>query len=331
MENYKNNSATLLDGSINDSVTSLDVIDATELPDEEFRIRIDDEIMLVTGVTSNTLSVTRGVENTTPAAHTDGAAVQHILTAEALTNIQWDNVKLDLLTNRPGTPIRDSQLYIPTDSSLLYIGDGLWQSIGPLMGYKKPPTSGWSWVDQGSASVTSDDYGERITYTGASTNTRARVRALANTTAFTITCAFIFTHIPVAGSDSLRAGPMIQFNNDGGVMFCIESFVTSHPAMRAIRFTLTPPSTWGYPQVLGGNSTTFYNMFHQPFWMRMSLASGTLEWFYSNDRYHWMKCGAYSITTHDGSAVCANFGFGILMNTSITVPANIHLVSYEEN
>ena len=84
-ENYANEYQTVLDGGIDDSVTSLDVTSASGSPDVNFRIRIDDELMLVTNKSGVTFTVTRGVEGTAAASHANGADVTHVLTAEGLT------------------------------------------------------------------------------------------------------------------------------------------------------------------------------------------------------------------------------------------------------
>lgn len=67
---------TLAEG-IDDSVTSFDVANAARLPSVvDFVIQIGSERMLVTGVSGNTLTVTREVDGTTAAAHSNGATVQ---------------------------------------------------------------------------------------------------------------------------------------------------------------------------------------------------------------------------------------------------------------
>lgn len=87
-ENFANEYATQLDGAINNSVTSLNVDSVTGRPAVNFRMRIDDELMLVTGVSSLTFTVTRGIEGTTAASHADNAPVTHVLTASALPLIK---------------------------------------------------------------------------------------------------------------------------------------------------------------------------------------------------------------------------------------------------
>lgn len=89
-------------GGIDDSVTSVVVTDSTGHPTVPFKITIDDEIMNVTNVTSNTLTIVRGQESTSAAAHTDGTAVEHRPTAEVWNDL-WDRV--DVLRADVSTPL----------------------------------------------------------------------------------------------------------------------------------------------------------------------------------------------------------------------------------
>lgn len=84
-ENLGNDFSTTLSGAINSSITSLDVASATGSPAANFRIRIDDELMLVTSKGSGTdWTVTRGIEGTTAASHADAADVYHVVTKGGL-------------------------------------------------------------------------------------------------------------------------------------------------------------------------------------------------------------------------------------------------------
>lgn len=90
-ETFANEFTTALDGSITDTVTSLTVLHTppTGLTGN-FRIRIDNEFMLVTaigGTGNKDWTVTREAEEASrfPAgAHSDGALVAHVLTSGAL-------------------------------------------------------------------------------------------------------------------------------------------------------------------------------------------------------------------------------------------------------
>lgn len=81
---------TTLSAGVDADDTALPVDDAApaELYDGEFRIRVGNELMLVTGgQDTTTWAVERGVEGSTAASHGSGAAVTHPLTAEALERV----------------------------------------------------------------------------------------------------------------------------------------------------------------------------------------------------------------------------------------------------
>jgi hypothetical protein len=88
-ERFCNKYQTVLNGGINDTETSVVVVDASGFPDSgNFRLLIDQEVVLVTGVSGNTLTVERGIEGYTAVSHSDGApVVGTILTAEVMTNL----------------------------------------------------------------------------------------------------------------------------------------------------------------------------------------------------------------------------------------------------
>jgi hypothetical protein len=86
LERFANDAATTLSALIVDAVvTSITVTSATLFPPAaQFRVKIDSELLLVTaGAGTTTWTVTRGVEGTTAAAHSNGAAVTHVLTRAA--------------------------------------------------------------------------------------------------------------------------------------------------------------------------------------------------------------------------------------------------------
>jgi len=84
-ELFTNHASTTLNGAINNSVTSLVLTSASLFPASgNFRIRIDDEIILVTAISGATCTVVRGQEGTAAASHADLATVRHVLTAGAI-------------------------------------------------------------------------------------------------------------------------------------------------------------------------------------------------------------------------------------------------------
>jgi hypothetical protein len=69
-------------GAINDSATTVTVSSATGLPTEgDFFLAIDEEIILVTHRSGTTLTVLRGQDDTSAAAHSSGATIDGIVCA----------------------------------------------------------------------------------------------------------------------------------------------------------------------------------------------------------------------------------------------------------
>ena len=96
---FANNAQTLLNGSISDSATTITVDDATvfnsEIGGGDYSyISIDSEIMTCTGIAGNVLTVTRAVDGTTAAAHTDNARVQQNVTAGSLNDLATDTTNV---------------------------------------------------------------------------------------------------------------------------------------------------------------------------------------------------------------------------------------------
>jgi hypothetical protein len=89
---YTTFGGSTLDGAINDSVTTLDVVSAASFPTSgDFWINIEGEILKVTGVSSNTFTVVRGETGGTAAAsHSSGVAVIAVVTAQAITQLRAD-------------------------------------------------------------------------------------------------------------------------------------------------------------------------------------------------------------------------------------------------
>lgn len=124
-EKYTNNGTTTLNGAINNSVTSLIVTDATFFPaNPQFRIIIDSEIMIVTGITGGTtFTVTRGAEGTSAASHLNLALVNHIMTAGAMDQIRSDMIQEGLAASRPAAE-KIGRLYFSSDTGQVNFDTG---------------------------------------------------------------------------------------------------------------------------------------------------------------------------------------------------------------
>ena len=88
-ENFANDYGTTLDGAINDTDAALTLASATGAPSAPFRVRIENELILVGARTTTACSsLTRGAEGTTAASHATGSAITHVLTAAGLESIR---------------------------------------------------------------------------------------------------------------------------------------------------------------------------------------------------------------------------------------------------
>lgn len=102
-EKYTNGVATTLAEVLDASETGIDVTDASSWPTAGFRVKVESEIMYVTSVSGNTLTVVRGYEGTTAATHVTGLAINHIVTKEAL-----DRIRLGILADCGIAPYEES-------------------------------------------------------------------------------------------------------------------------------------------------------------------------------------------------------------------------------
>lgn len=105
VEQLKNLADSKLASAMDSTQTTLTVLsgEGDKFPSVgNFRVTVDDEIMLCTARSNDTLTVVRGVEGTTAAAHSAGAEVVHTLTKEGL-----DNYLLEQLNNQKVVRVLD--------------------------------------------------------------------------------------------------------------------------------------------------------------------------------------------------------------------------------
>jgi len=87
IEQFANSAQTALASALTSGAVTLTVSSSSLFPSAgNFRIRVDNELMMVTAVSGTTWTVTRGFESTTAAAHSNGATVTQVLTAGVLTS-----------------------------------------------------------------------------------------------------------------------------------------------------------------------------------------------------------------------------------------------------
>lgn len=119
---------TTLNGTINDSTTTVNVTSASAMETGE-TVKIDSEFMIITAISTNQLTVLRGQFNSTAASHSDGATVKGVFIGVRDRNTQpW--VQTSLISNQTGTLFYD------------FSNDGTNYSTYPVTGFTVSVTGG---------------------------------------------------------------------------------------------------------------------------------------------------------------------------------------------
>jgi hypothetical protein len=289
-EKFSNQAVSTLSAAITTTTaTSCTVTDATTFPTSgNFRIKIDGEILIVTGMAGSTFTITRGAEGTVAATHASAASVIHLLTKGSMEARVANRFISDLYANKPVAGVK-GRLFLPTDGLFLEYDDGAaWHQYGPYRRLKAPPQTGWIWVNQGNATVT---------YTGSALvleepdlgtgnpQIRALVRPLSVSGATTITAAFTWNGIasdtPCMGfcardvggtSDGHFAGWGVRIPGNSTGWWLHYKYYSSSTAIENTP-TLDAHNLW--PQRL--------------FWVRQELAGTYKRFWWSADGVNWTK------------------------------------------
>lgn len=259
-ERFANSAVTTLSGAIDDTVTTLDVTDASEFPTVgNFRILIDSEILLVTDVSDNTFTVVRGQEGTSAASHLDSATVTHLLTAESLKRLVADNVPFAGYSRVLGRITdADGEVIDSTD---------------------------FTWLNQGSATVT--DYGGNMRLfhpTGTSTlNLRGLYVAAPSSRPWQVTMGFLVCAVGLNATQGL---------------FVREA--ATNKLMWVARYTggllverFSDPNTFVSPSRL--NTTA--RLGHVA-WFRIRVEGDTIKFLVSDNGVDWVQVYMEGLTDH---------------------------------
>jgi hypothetical protein len=130
-ERFSNEWSSSLATAINASQTSFALTSAppAALSSGNWRIRVDNEYMLVTGVSGVTVTVTRGAESTTAVSHAILADVSHILTAGGLQQaiLEGGSGKTTLVTGSVSNLTTTSVSFVDLDAATMstsYVSSG---------------------------------------------------------------------------------------------------------------------------------------------------------------------------------------------------------------
>lgn len=274
---FTNNAQDTLDGAITNASSSLALNSASEFPTSgTFHILIDSEIILVGSVSGATFSsLTRGAEGTTAASHSSGATVTLIVTADQLYSFR---VERGVHNSRPAASAsREGRVYLPSDGIALARDNGAsWDVHGPLSPWTPPPSSGWSWVNQGSSSVTTEKDSELLVgaATGSGANLVARVRS-APTPPYTITAHVVGS---ILSKSFQSVGLCFRQSSDGKIhVFDFTAVTNANPELRSGKFTSATAFSANYQAT---------QAFHHE-WFRIADDNTNRVCSYSADGQHW--------------------------------------------
>ncbi len=136
---------------------TITVVSVTGLPasGRNFILKVDDEYFLCTSYTGLVLTVTGGQAGSTPANHSLGAVITGCwIVPSVLDGIRADQSQIGTYANLPTTGMKTGDQYKCTDFAEDYYYNGsAWISFiaGPQIVI--PPTSSWTWDNQGSGTV----------------------------------------------------------------------------------------------------------------------------------------------------------------------------------
>ena len=209
-----------------------------------FRIKIDNEIMVVTAMATNTFTVTRSEESTTAQTHASGANVIHLLTKGGLEARVANRFVSDLYANKPTAGVK-GRLFLPTDGLFMEYDDGAtWHKYGPYKRLKAPPATGWNWFNQGNATATFMGSALVIEDPDSDSNAtqiRSYVRPLAAGTT-RITAAFFWNGVASGSNYPVMGicGQTVGGTDDGNLKVLgmrLQSNTSSYPNIFAYDYT----------------------------------------------------------------------------------------------
>jgi hypothetical protein len=204
-EKFANAASSTLNGGIDAADLTATVTDASSFPATgNFRIRIDDEICIVTAVSGADFTITRGAESTSAVSHASGSTVDHILTAGALNALLAERHGSGPYVSRPAAGVA-GRLYFPTDNMYIYRDNGAtWDAWGARTMFTIPPTTGWTAINGATGTSYNNYYAIDDTTGAAAIDLKILVRGV--TAPYVLTTGYIPQIFFDGGNTNVRAG-----------------------------------------------------------------------------------------------------------------------------
>lgn len=257
--------ASTLTTTINDTDTSIVVGSGTGLPTVgDFRIKIEDEIIIIKARSGTTLTVaTRGAEGTTAASHTSGVSMKAYLTAGGMKR---------LLLDARGAPFSEAATANCGPLCRLYGSD-----------HTILTASSFTWLNQGTATATDTNGGIRIGMPSEASNVLRGLYLAIPSTPYTLHAKLRFGPGTVApGTNSSHAGLFFYQSSSGKLvtLSCRYGEVNS-----MWRWTNTTTFSAVVDTAMGNNGDAI--------WLHFTDDGTSLKGYYSDDG----NCRSYDAAT----------------------------------
>lgn len=285
-EYFSNNAVTTLAAPVAAIDLSITVVASfSPFPSNfPYRIRIGDEYMLVTNAVGLVWTVTRGEEGTIPAIHGTGDQVSNVFTVESLVNSAFTYCQAGTRAALPATdPTLEGRFYFQ-DNPGIYIkrDDGTgWSSYGNLFELFEPNETGYSWVNQQTATTVTTQGGvvlKSAAPAGAGDNINLRVKT-APSTPYTVTAAFIPLLYP---TNQTSCGLVFRESGTSRIIFfrlMFDNTTTTKTDLVLSVDKYTNPTT-----ISANYKVASANIFKSPLiWLRVADNGTNLTFSYSNN------------------------------------------------
>ena len=265
-EQFLNDAETALNGGINASVTTVTVDDGSVFPSEgDFRVIVNDEVMLVTARSTNDLTVVRGQDGTTAAIQADNSTIRAILSAGAIEKALDDATAG--YTDRLPFRILNASGTVLTSSS-------------------------FTWVNQSTSSVIDDTWGGITMKIPTAAGQSLRIlKKSAPTAPYKVTMHLLFGPGYVSGASGSHAG-IIARESSTSKLYTVHAEIGDECAFQ--RWTNETTISTAV-----GNQVDFMQ---SSVWLRFEDNNTNVIGYVSSDGINWFQLGSETRTAHMAGA-----------------------------
>jgi len=308
-EQFTNNATSTLTGAMLNTDTQLTVASATLFPTSpNFRIMIDSEIMIVTNIVSGTtFTVTRGAEGTTAVAHSNGATVEHILTAGAIQQFRSDTIQSGSAYSSLPTAGVAGRVFLPNNGMAIFQDNGTsWNSFGPVLPLVTVPTvtigSNFNYYQQNGVSVSNGPGTFVATVPFSSTQGLCGIVQTgsgSNTMFVESASSWVTTGITSATANNLPMGGVLMVESSSqkycGILAGIDFGISSTAGCPVVDFSYGVTTTrTAFTRNFGCFSSG------SPVFVRLRLTNGSagnIVGEISIDRQNWVQMASIAVST----------------------------------